>query len=123
MSSFGSKSGLSVAFQAMGVSISMVSESTPALRAGDSSRVSEVASIGGYVEQYQLRLDPNYLLAHDIPLSMVIDRVKTSTNEVGGRLPDLSGAQYMIRGLGYLPIVFNLDLRRICVWGEHLGYD
>ena len=86
MSSFGSKSGLSVAFQAMGVSISMVSENTPALRAGDSSRLSEVASIGGYVEQYQLRLDPNYLLAHDIPLSMVIDRVKTSTNEVGGRL-------------------------------------
>jgi Cu(I)/Ag(I) efflux system membrane protein CusA/SilA len=64
--------------------------------------VSEVASIGGFVRQYQVRLDPNKLLAYGIPLSMVIDRVKASTSEVGGRVLDLSGAQYMIRGLGYL---------------------
>ncbi|MDE3104129.1 MAG: efflux RND transporter permease subunit [Acidobacteriota bacterium] len=64
--------------------------------------VAEVASIGGYVRQYQVRLDPNKLLAYNIPLSTVIDRVKTSTNEVGGSVLDLSGTQYMIRGLGYL---------------------
>ena len=64
--------------------------------------VSEVASIGGFVRQYQVRLDPNKLLAYNIPLSTVIDRVKASTNEVGGRVLDLSGAQYMIRGVGYL---------------------
>ncbi len=64
--------------------------------------VAEVASIGGYVKQYQVQLDPNKLLAYGIPLSTVIDRVKASTNEVGGRLLDLNGAQYMIRGLGYL---------------------
>ena len=64
--------------------------------------VAEVASIGGFVRQYQVQLDPNKLLAYGIPLSMVIDRVKMSTNEVGGRVLDLSGAQYMIRGLGYL---------------------
>ena len=64
--------------------------------------VSEVASIGGYVKQYQIRLDPNKLLAYNIPLSIVIDRVKASTNEVGGRVLDMSGAEYMIRGLGYL---------------------
>jgi copper/silver efflux system protein len=64
--------------------------------------VAEVASIGGFVKQYQVQLDPNKLLAYGIPLSMVIDRVKASTNEVGGRVLDLSGAQYMIRGLGYL---------------------
>jgi Cu(I)/Ag(I) efflux system membrane protein CusA/SilA len=64
--------------------------------------VAEVASIGGYVKQYQVQLDPNKLLAYGIPLSTVIDRVKASTNEVGGRVLDLSGAQYMIRGLGYL---------------------
>ncbi len=64
--------------------------------------VAEVASIGGFVRQYQVRLDPNKLLAYGIPLSMVIDRVKSSTNEVGGRVLDLSGAQYMIRGRGYL---------------------
>src|SRR5665213_3148968 len=64
--------------------------------------VAEVASIGGYVKQYQVQLDPNKLLAYGVPLSTVIDRVKASTNEVGGRLLDLSGAEYMIRGLGYL---------------------
>jgi copper/silver efflux system protein len=64
--------------------------------------VAEVASIGGFVRQYQVQLDPNKLLAYGIPLSMVIDKVKMSTNEVGGRVLDLSGAQYMIRGLGYL---------------------
>jgi Cu(I)/Ag(I) efflux system membrane protein CusA/SilA len=64
--------------------------------------VAEVASIGGFVRQYQVQLDPRKLLAYNIPLSTVIDRVKASTNEVGGRVLDLSGAQYMIRGLGYL---------------------
>jgi Cu(I)/Ag(I) efflux system membrane protein CusA/SilA len=64
--------------------------------------VAEVASIGGYVRQYQVQLDPNKLVAYGIPLSTVIDRVKASANEVGGRVLDLSGAEYMIRGLGYL---------------------
>jgi Cu(I)/Ag(I) efflux system membrane protein CusA/SilA len=64
--------------------------------------VAEVASIGGYVKQYQVQLDPNKLLTYGIPLSTVIDKVKMSTNEVGGRVLDLSGADYMIRGLGYL---------------------
>ncbi len=64
--------------------------------------VAEVASIGGFVRQYQVQLDPNKLLAYNIPLATIIDRVKASTNEVGGRVLDLSGAQYMIRGLGYL---------------------
>jgi Cu(I)/Ag(I) efflux system membrane protein CusA/SilA len=70
--------------------------------------VAEVATIGGYVKQYQVQLDPNKLLAYGIPLSTVIDRVKASTNEVGGRVLDLSGAQYMIRGLGYLHSLSDL---------------
>jgi copper/silver efflux system protein len=64
--------------------------------------VAEVASIGGFVRQYQVQLDPRKLLAYNISLSTVIDRVKASTSETGGRVLDLSGAQYMIRGLGYL---------------------
>src|SRR5499427_2712787 len=64
--------------------------------------VAEVATIGGFVRQYQVKLDPNKLLAYGIPLSLVMDRVKSSTNEVGGRVLNLSGAEYMIRGLGYL---------------------
>ena len=64
--------------------------------------VAEVASIGGFVRQYQVKLDPNKLLAYGIPLSMVIDRVQQSTNEVGGNVLEMNGAEYMIRGLGYL---------------------
>src|ERR1700716_4571253 len=70
--------------------------------------VAEVASIGGFVRQYQVQLDPNKLLAYGIPLSTVIDRVKTSTNEVGGRVLELSGTRYMVRGLGYLKSLDDL---------------
>jgi Cu(I)/Ag(I) efflux system membrane protein CusA/SilA len=72
--------------------------------------VAEVASIGGFVRQYQVQLDPNKLLAYGVPLPMVIDKVKKSTNEVGGRVLDLSGAQYMIRGLGYLRSLDDLAM-------------
>jgi copper/silver efflux system protein len=70
--------------------------------------VAEVASIGGFVRQYQVQLDPRKLLAYNIPLATVIDRVKASTSEVGGRVLDLSGAQYMIRGVGYLRTLDDL---------------
>lgn len=79
--------------------------------------VAEVASIGGFVREYQVQLDPQKLLAYNIPLSTVIDRVKASTNEVGGRVLDLSGAQYMIRGLGYLHSLD--DLGTIAVGSQH----
>src|ERR1051326_7859463 len=71
--------------------------------------VAEVASIGGFVRQYQVSLDPNKLLGYGIPLSHVIDRVKSSTNEVGGRVLELSGTRYMIRGLGYLKSLADLE--------------
>ena len=72
--------------------------------------VAEVASIGGFVKQYQVRLDPAKLLAYNIPLSTVIDRVKASTNEVGGRVLEANGARYMIRGLGYLRSLDDLAM-------------
>ncbi len=71
--------------------------------------VAEVASIGGFVRQYQVRLDPNKLLAYGIPLMTVTDRVRASTNEVGGRVLELSGAEYMVRGLGYLRSLSDLE--------------
>jgi Cu(I)/Ag(I) efflux system membrane protein CusA/SilA len=64
--------------------------------------VAEVASIGGFVRQYQVNLDPNRLRAYNIPLATVMDRVRDSTNEVGGRVLEFGGAQFMVRGLGYL---------------------
>ena len=71
--------------------------------------VAEVATIGGYVRQYQVQLDPNKLLAYGIPLSTVIDRVRDSTNEVGGDVLEMSGAEYMVRGFGYLRSLADLE--------------
>ena len=71
--------------------------------------VAEVATIGGYVRQYQVKLDPNKLLAYGIPVSTVIDRVRDSTNEVGGNVIEMSGAEYMVRGLGYLRTLSDLE--------------
>lgn len=75
--------------------------------------VAEVATIGGRQREYEVRLDPNKLRAFHIPLSTVVDRVRSSAQEVGGRLLDLNGAEYMIRGLGYLRSL--ADLRNIPV--------
>lgn len=71
--------------------------------------VAEIATIGGFVRQYQVQLDPVKLRAYNIPLSTVIDRVRASTNEVGGRVLEMGGAEYMIRGLGYLRSLDDLD--------------
>jgi Cu(I)/Ag(I) efflux system membrane protein CusA/SilA len=71
--------------------------------------VAEVATIGGYVRQYQVKLDPNKLLAYGIPVTTVIDRVRDSTNEVGGNVLEMNGAEYMVRGLGYLRTLSDLE--------------
>ncbi len=71
--------------------------------------VAEVATIGGFVRQYQVNLDPDKLRAYAIPLSTVIEKVRSSTNEVGGRLLEMGGAEYMIRGLGYLRSLSDLE--------------
>ena len=71
--------------------------------------VSEVATIGGYVRQYQVKLDPNKLFSYGIPVSTVIDRVRDSTNEIGGSVLEMSGAEYMVRGLGYLRSLSDLE--------------
>ncbi|HEY7334144.1 MAG TPA: CusA/CzcA family heavy metal efflux RND transporter [Bryobacteraceae bacterium] len=71
--------------------------------------VAEVATIGGFVRQYQVNLDPDKLRGFGIPLSTVIDKLRASTNEVGGNLLELSGANYMVRGLGYLKTLADLE--------------
>src|SRR5216683_91440 len=71
--------------------------------------VAEVATIGGFVRQYQVNVDPDKLRAYGIPLSTVIEKVRDSTNEVGGRLLEMGGAEYMIRGLGYLHSLNDLE--------------
>jgi len=71
--------------------------------------VAEVASIGGFVRQYQVNLDPAKLFSYGIAASTVIDRVRLSTNEVGGDVLEMGGAEYMIRGLGYLHSTSDLE--------------
>jgi len=80
--------------------------------------VAEVATIGGFVKQYQVRLDPRRMLALKVPLETVIDKVRQSNNEVGGRMLEMSGADYLVRGLGYVRSV--ADLEQIPV-GDHNG--
>ena len=70
--------------------------------------VAEVASIGGFVRQYQVKLDPNRLFALNVPLQTVIDKIRDSNNEVGGRMLEMTGAGYLIRGLGYIKTLDDL---------------
>ena len=71
--------------------------------------VAEVASIGGYVKQYQVEVDPNKLLAYNIPLSRVKMAIQRSNNDVGGRLIEMAETEYMVRGLGYIKSVQDLE--------------
>lgn len=64
--------------------------------------VSEVASIGGFVKQYQVNVDPVKLASYNINLNMVKKRIKESNSDVGGRLVELSEMEFMVRGLGYI---------------------
>ncbi len=75
--------------------------------------VSEVASVGGYVKQYQVEVDPNILLAYNIPLSKVKRAIQRSNNDVGGRLIERGETEFMVRGLGYIKSLD--DLRKIAV--------
>jgi len=70
--------------------------------------VSEVASVGGFVKQYQIEVDPNVLEAYNIPLSKVKQAIKRSNNDVGGRLVEMAETEYMVRGLGYIKSIADL---------------
>ena len=80
--------------------------------------VAEVASIGGFVKQYQVNLDPNRLSAYDMSVKDVVDAIRASNNEVEGRLLEFAGREYMVRGRGYLQSV--ADIEKISL-GAHAG--
>jgi Cu(I)/Ag(I) efflux system membrane protein CusA/SilA len=71
--------------------------------------VAEVASVGGFTQQYQVNVDPNRLRSYGIPISRVTDAVRQSNNETGARLLDFGGAEYMIRGHGYVKSAKDLE--------------
>ena len=71
--------------------------------------VSEVATVGGQVRQYQVTVNPNALAAYKLPLEAVIEAVRKGNNDVGGRLVELSGREYMVRGRGYVKSIADLE--------------
>jgi Cu(I)/Ag(I) efflux system membrane protein CusA/SilA len=71
--------------------------------------VSEVATVGGQVRQYQVTVNPNALASYKLPLDAVIQAVKHGNNDVGGRLIELSGREYMVRGRGYVKSISDIE--------------
>lgn len=72
--------------------------------------VSEVASIGGYVQEYQVDVDPDALKAYNIPLHKVMLAVKNSNKDVGAKTIEINRAEYLVRGLGYIKSIEDLEL-------------
>ncbi|HML79543.1 efflux RND transporter permease subunit [Geobacter sulfurreducens] len=90
--------------------------------------VAEVASIGGFVREYQVDLDPHKLFAYNIKVSDVMEAIKAANNDVGGRLLEQADAEFLIRGRGYVKspadienIVVTADMRGTPVYVKNLG--
>jgi Cu(I)/Ag(I) efflux system membrane protein CusA/SilA len=71
--------------------------------------VSEVATVGGQVRQYQITVNPTLLASYRLPLQAVTEAVRRGNNDVGGRLVELSGREYMVRGRGYVKSLQDLE--------------
>lgn len=81
--------------------------------------VSEVASIGGYVKQYQVAVDPDRLLAYHITIPQIRQAIQRSNNDVGGRVIEMAETEFMVRGLGY--IQSTQDIEQIVVGSDMRG--
>ncbi|MBW3564499.1 MAG: CusA/CzcA family heavy metal efflux RND transporter [Acidobacteria bacterium] len=79
--------------------------------------VAEVASIGGFVKQYQVNVDPNKLLSYGIPIGRVVEAIRRSNEDVGGRTLEMAGHEFMIRGRGY--VKETADLENIPLRSDH----
>lgn len=71
--------------------------------------VSEVASIGGYVKQYQVEVDPNRLLAYNLSISTVKEKIKKSNSDSGGKLLEMGETEFMVRGKGYIKSIEDIE--------------
>ncbi len=71
--------------------------------------VAEVASIGGFQKQYQVNVNPTALLAYNIPIGKVVDAIRAGNNDVGGRVVEFSGKEYMVRGRGYAKSIADIE--------------
>src|SRR5213592_4026342 len=77
--------------------------------------VAEVATIGGFVKQYQINVDPNRLLAYKVPLTQVMDAVRNGNNEVGARSLEMTGKEYLVRGRGYIQSIADIQNLSVAV--------
>src|SRR5947207_5363811 len=71
--------------------------------------VSEVAPVGGFVKQYQVDLDPNKLVAYGIPLNEVVNKIRMSNGDVGGKIFEVASTEYYVRGRGYIKSVEDME--------------
>src|SRR5213080_4679890 len=71
--------------------------------------VAEVATVGGFVKQYQVDLDPNALVAYNIPLSEVVNAIKMSNADVGGKIFEVATTEYYVRGRGYIKKIEDIE--------------
>ncbi len=71
--------------------------------------VAEVAPIGGFGKQYQVNVDPNRLQAYNIPINKIVEAIRGSNSETGGRMIEMGGAEYMVRGRGYAKSVDDIE--------------
>jgi Cu(I)/Ag(I) efflux system membrane protein CusA/SilA len=71
--------------------------------------VAEVATVGGYEKQYQVDVDPARLQAYDIPITRVMSAIQSANNDVGAMVMELSEREYMVRGLGYLRSIADIE--------------
>src|SRR6266545_896588 len=71
--------------------------------------VSEVAPVGGFVKQYQVDLDPNKLLAYGIPINEVVDKIRRSNGDVGGKIFEVGSTEFYVRGRGYIKSVEDIE--------------
>jgi copper/silver efflux system protein len=81
--------------------------------------VAEVATVGGFVKQYQVNVDPNKLLGYNLPLQKVIEVIRNSNKEVGGRVVEFTGKEYLVRGRGYIKSLD--DIENLAVASDGMG--
>src|SRR3989442_13642525 len=71
--------------------------------------VAEVATVGGFVKQYQVNVDPNKLRGYGIPINKLMQVIHDSNRDVGGRVVEFTGKEYLVRGRGYIKSVEEID--------------
>ncbi len=82
---------------------------------GSVDGVAEVASVGGFVRQYQIAIDPNKLAAYGVSMAGIVEKVRMSNQDVGGRVVEYSGLEYMIRGRGYIRSTADIESIAVAV--------